>query len=44
MSLSFDPLIPNTDGHLISPVNIIPESNIMVMRIKKTLAVTVTEA
>ena len=30
-------LIPKSDQHLISPFNIIPESNIMVIRIKEMI-------
>ena len=30
-------LIPESDYHLISPFNIIPESNIEVMRIKEMI-------
>ena len=33
----FDPLIPQSDQHLISPFNIILESNIKVMRIKEMI-------
>ena len=34
----FNPLIPESDKHLkISPFNIIPESNIKVMRIKEMI-------
>ena len=32
---NFNPLIPESDKHLISPYNITPESNIKVMRIKE---------
>ena len=34
---TFNPLTPNTDQHLISPYNIIPESNIKVMRVKEMI-------
>ena len=33
------PLTPNSDSHLISPHNIIPESHIKVRRIKKTITI-----
>ena len=32
-----NPLIPESDLHLISPFNITPESNIKVMRIKEMI-------
>ena len=34
---SLNPLIPESDQHLISPFNITPESNIHVMRIKEMI-------
>ena len=34
---SLNPLIPESDQHLISPYNITPESNIKVMRIKEMI-------
>ena len=36
-TLVFNPLIPESDQHLISPFNITHESNIKVMRIKKMI-------
>ena len=32
-----NPLTPKSDQHLISPYNIIPESNIKVMRVKQMI-------
>ena len=37
MCAVISPLIPESDQHLISPFNIIPESKIKVMRIKEKI-------
>ena len=34
---TFNPLTPKSDQHLISPYNVIPESNIKVMKVKEMI-------